>query len=629
MNVARTTWHSRRISVSTRLLLPLVLAVLNSAANVRGADPFAENIRSTPAQTPEQERASFRVPSGFDIQLFAAEPQILKPMNMAFDAKGRLWVTVTREYPHPVPPGKYGRDEIRILEDTDGDGRGRADKVTTFIDGLNIPIGHFPYQDGVIAWSIPNLWCFQDTDGDGKADKREVLYGPLGWDRDTHGRNSSFVRGYDGWLYATHGFNNNTTVRGRDGREISMNSGNTYRFRPDGSRIEQNTWGQVNPFGLVLDSLGNLYAADCHSEPVYQLLRGGYYPSFGKPDDGLGFAPSMIFHQHGSTAISGIVFYEGDEWPEEYRNNVFTGNVMTSRVNRDAVSFSGSTPKANHKLDFISTDDPWFRPVNLQLGPDGALYIADFYNRIIGHYEVPLDHPGRDRTSGRIWRLVYKGDNAKPKTQNPSLPDDLNGLISEIGSPNLTRRMLAMNQLTDRIGQAAVTPVKKLFRDKQSSAFQKIHCLWVLHRLNQLDPKTLPEAAKEKDRSARIHAMRVLSQTADWTSGLRELALKALNDVDAGLQRAAADALGQHPTFENIKPLLTLRHQVSPADHRHSFAPRDTDGLAQPTHSRRQPDTPAKREPERIRCPRRCQRNRCSSFTRSRCILVETHSAIH
>src|SRR5213075_545767 len=117
----------------------------------------------------------------------------------------------------------------------------------------------------------------------------------------------------------------------------------------------------------------------------------------------------MIFHEHGSTAISGIVYYEDDLWPVEYRNNIFTGNVMTSRVNRDAVTFTGSTPLANERPDFVSTDDPWFRPVDLQLGPDGALYVADFYNRIIGHYEVPLTHPGRDRERGRIWRIVYRG----------------------------------------------------------------------------------------------------------------------------------------------------------------------------------------------------------------------------
>src|ERR1044071_5447997 len=462
------------------------LGILLLGSGLQAADPFAENVRPTEPLTPDQEQKSFHLPPGFEIQWVAAEPDINKPMNLAFDAAGRLWVTTSREYPFPAPLDKPARDRIMIFEDFGADGRAR--KVTTFAEGLNIPIGLYPFRspstrpssnsstndpskgsavEGLkretwkcIVWSIPNLWLLEDTDGDGRADRKEKLYGPMGWERDTHGDNSSFTRGFDGWLYATHGYNNNTDVRGRDGHSVKMNSGNTYRFRLDGARIEQNTRGQVNPFGLCFDALGNLYSADCHSEPVYQLLRGGYYPSFGKPHDGLGFAPSMIFHGHGSTAISGIVYYEDDLWPAEYRHNVFTGNVMTSRVNRDAVTFTGSTPLANERPDFLATDDPWFRPVNLQLGPDGALYIADFYNRIIGHYEVPLTHPGRDRERGRIWRVVYKGGNAKTELRNVKLPDALDGLIGELGSPNLTRRMLAMNAIGDGWGPEALSGLK-------------------------------------------------------------------------------------------------------------------------------------------------------------------------
>src|SRR5881392_2481231 len=461
-----------------RAAVTVTLAVACPNLRVRAADPFAENVRPTEALTPEQEQKSFHLPPGFAIQLVAAEPAINKPMNLAFDATGRLWVSTSREYPFPAPPDKPARDRIMIFEDFGPDGRAR--KVTKFADGLNIPIGVYPFRSGestpnpsregstagaravssppgrgqgwggtnptwkCVVWSIPNIWLFEDTDGDGKADKQEKLYGPFGWERDTHGMNSSFTRGVDGWLYATHGYNNNTDVRGRDGHEVKMNSGNTYRIRLDGARIEQNTWGQVNPFGLCFDALGNLYSADCHSEPVYQLLRDGYYPSFGKPHDGLGFAPSMIFHGHGSTAISGIVYYEDDLWPAEFRNNIFTGNVMTSRVNRDAVTFTGSTPLANERPDFVATDDPWFRPVNLQLGPDGALYMADFYNRIIGHYEVPLTHPGRDRERGRIWRIVYRGPDGKHKPVKPR--EDIAGatvaeLVNHLAHPNLTVRM--------------------------------------------------------------------------------------------------------------------------------------------------------------------------------------------
>jgi len=544
----------------TFALLGLSSALAAGAAP--GTDPFAEYVRATEPLTPDAELKTFRLPPGFEIQLFAAEPQIFKPMNMGFDERGRLWITESREYPFPVPLDKSGRDAIKVLEDADGDGR--ADKITTFADGLNIPIGIYPYKGSVIAWSIPNIWHFQDTNGDGKADKRDVLFGPLGWERDTHGMNASFRRGYDGWVYITHGFNNNSTVKGRDGSEIKLNSGNTYRVRPDGSRVEAHTWGQVNPFGLTFDGMGNLYSADCHSSPIYLLLRGAYYPSFGKPDDGLGFAPVLMQHSHNSTAIGGIAFYDEDQWPAEFRDNIFVGNVMTSRINRDVLRFAGSSPSAKELPDFVTTEDPWFRPVDLQFGPDGALYIADFYNRIIGHYEVPLTHPGRDRERGRIWRVTYK-QNSRPQPRF-----DLTGLtadkvVAELSSPNLTRRMLAMNHLVDNIGRPAREPaLRTLATAPDASA--RAHALWVLHRLNALDARSLAQAASDRDAKVRTHTMRVLSEIKTWSSEQRQIALKGLTDANAHVRRAAADALGEHPALEHVRPLIAARHQVDKGD---------------------------------------------------------------
>ena len=531
----------------------------------QAADPFAEGVRPTEPVTAEEQVKTFQLPPGFKVELVVAEPDIYKPMNMAFDAKGRLWLTTSREYPFPAPLDKPARDSIKVLEDFDENGRAR--KVTTFADGLNIPIGIYPYKNGVIAWSIPNIWFFQDTDGDGKADKRDVLFGPFGWERDTHGNQASFRRGFDGWLYATHGYNNISQVRAKDGSEVKMQSGNTYRMRLDGSRIEHHTFGQVNPFGMCFDPSGNVYSADCHSAPIYELLRGAYYPSFGKPHDGLGFAPTLMEHAHGSTAICGIIFYADDQWPTEYQNNILIGNVMTSRINRDTLISRGSSKTAREEKDFITTTDPWFRPVDLQLGPDGALYVADFYNRIIGHYEVPLQHPGRDRERGRIWKISYVGEGKKPG----KLPDfpraDVSQLIAEFRSANMPRRMLAMNELVDRHGGNAVDQLQQVLAKRDARGTEIVHSLWALQRLGSLDQESVRKLASHSDRDVRTHVMRILSEEEEFGALRQTAALRALQDADATVRRAAADALGQFPEAESyVRPLLNALERTPKED---------------------------------------------------------------
>ena len=543
----------------------IVRALVVAASIAFPARSIAQDlVAKTEARSPDEERKAFKLPPGFEAQLVAAEPDIHKPMNIAFDAKGRLWVTDTVEYPYPVTGDKRPRDTVKVLEDFDETGRAR--KITTYADGLNIPIGVLPLpQPGVaLVYAIPNIFRMADTDGDGKADRREVLMATYG-SKDTHGMTNSFTLGYDGWVYACHGFSNDSHVRAKDGSEVRMNSGNVYRFRPDGSRVEMFSRGQVNPFGLCFDPLGNLYSADCHSRPQYLLLRGAYYPSFGKPDDGLGFGPEMIFHDHGSTGIAGTVHYDADHFPPQYRGTMFNGNPVTNRINHDKLEWRGSSPRAVELPDFLTSDDPWFRPVDIRLGPDGALYVADFYNRIIGHYEVRLDHPGRDRTSGRIWRIVYKGTGNDP-AKKPVMPDlasaSPQALVKHLASDNLTVRMNASHQLAARPEQV---PADALRRAADTPA-QRVNALWVLHRTNRLNDGDLPNATSAPESIVRVHAMRVLSETQLWTDRHRSLALKGLSDGDAHVRRAAADAVALHPDASHVRPLLDLRQKVDPKD---------------------------------------------------------------
>jgi len=539
------------------------------AKDAPGTDDFARGVRETGPLSPEQEQTTFVLPPGFEIQLVASEPQINKPLNMAFDARGRLWVTNTLEYPYPVEVGTPGRDSVKILEDTDEDGH--YEKVTTFADGLNIPMGLYPYKDGVICYSIPYIWHLRDRDGDGKCDQREKLYGPFDHTRDTHGMCNSFVRGYDGWVYACHGFNNQSSVKGKDGNEVVMHSGNTFRFKLDGSRIEHFTHGQVNPFGLAYDARGDLLSADCHTKPVTLLLQGGYYDSFGKPHDGLGYVPDVMDHLHGSTAIGGIAISPPKNFPSAYANNTFGGNVMTSRINRNSLIYEGSSVQAQEEPDLLISGDSWFRPVDLKFGPDGALYVADFYNRIIGHYEVPLEHPGRDRDRGRIWRIVYRGNELVGESSPKSVADmSVAELVRELGSELPTRRILATDRLTDVVCEseepsAVVEAIEGAFANPRN-VHQRVHAMWALHRLVGVKEPQVSIAIADGHPLVRTHAFRVIGETQD-TSERTIVRLKdGFSDPSAVVRRAAATAASQCVRAEPVDGLLELARNTPDSD---------------------------------------------------------------
>lgn len=562
--------------------------------------PASPPVVQTEPLMAEEQREKFHLPPGYEIQLVALEPEIQKPMNLAFDAHGRLWVTHSVEYPFAPAPDAAGRDGLTVLSDFGPDGRAR--RARRFAADLSIPIGVLPLADrgngatAVIVWSIPHIWKLTDTDGDLVADTREVLYGPFDF-VDTHGDQNSFRMGFDGWVYACHGFRNDSKVRLRgDGPVVlEMQSGNTYRFKPDGSAIEVVSRGQVNPFGMAFDALGNQFTADCHSKPLTLVLRGAYYESFDKPHDGLGFGPPVTGHNHGSTGIAGVAIGESDALAVGDRGSAFVGNVITNTVHRDRLTWRGSSPWVEAPEDFLTCDDWWFRPVDLQIGPDGAVYIADFYNCIIGHYEVDLHHPRRDRERGRIWRVLTS-------ERATATPPDLDAmpvadLVDRLGSPTGTLRRLAFETLLSRAAVddgAAVRALELAARapggageaidagsiPPDATALRRALALRGLDRLGRCDAACLERAAADSAMVVRVHAAHLLAERASLGAADRDLIHRSLADGDPFVRRAAAVAAGRHPDIASVLPLARAWEAAETADvqliHALRIALRDT-----------------------------------------------------
>lgn len=595
--------HNFRISFSGYAVL--FFTTLASAFAQRGDAP------DTQLRPAAESREAFHLPPGFEIQLVASEPDLQKPFNLAFDASGRVWVTGSALYPWPAqrdalgqpiasfeknwddnrlafratstppPPPEKGIDTVKVLSDFDPK-TGRARKVVTFADGLNIPIGILPLPrtpnakgDCALVFSIPAIWKLTDTDGDGRADLREKLYDGFGF-KDTHGMSSSYWLWFDGWVYGTHGFANESAVVDREGRVTKLTSGNTYRFRPDGSRFEVYVNGQTNPYGLAFDAHGDLYTADSHSKPVYLLIPGGYYEGIGREHDGLGFAPSITTDDHGSSAIAGIAHYSATQFPSEYRDNLFNGNPVTRRINRARLDWRGSTPQAVRQPDFLTSDDPAFRPVQVKLGPDGALWIADFYNPIIGHYEVPLTHPARDRTHGRIWRVVWRGlDGQAPM---PALPDLTklapSALAARFADSNLVTRSLAVSEFLVRADPATgvselTTAASRLIAgtDATADGTAALPLFLALERLGRLDEAMLQRALSRPDSNVALAAVQALRVRGKLTPKDVELfADLPKRTANHHLWRAVATLFAAHPQPAAGELLLSLLLAAPEAD---------------------------------------------------------------
>ncbi|MBI4323941.1 MAG: dehydrogenase, partial [Chloroflexi bacterium] len=506
---------------------------------------------STPALSSAEAQKKFTVPPGFEMRLFAAEPDVVNPVAMTWDERGRLWVVELYEYPLGAPAGTKPRDNIKVLEDTDGDGQ--ADKVKTFADGLNLATGILLGNGGVYVGQAPHLLFLEDTNGDDLADRKTILMTGFGL-QDRHELLNSFTWGPDGLLYMTHGVFTHSKVKdpkNPDDDGVIMNAA-VARFDPRTRKFEVYADGTSNPWGVDFDRYGNAFVSACVIDHLFHLAPGGVYVrQGGTPAHPYTYQllPSIVDHKHHMAAYSGVQVYQGDQYPEEYRGTIFMGNIHDNAVHQDRLIPKGSSFTASFIRDLVRANDGWFMPVSQQVGPDGALWIMDWYDKYPCYQNANADPEGVDREHGRIWRLVYTGN--KPGAPVPPRPAGMNlaklgneELIQTLAHRNVWQRRMAQRLLTERRDAGAKPPLQKLLRNGQTLE-ARLAALWTLHSSGLLDDATLDNLAADRETGLRIWAARLTGERGDAADPAIQRLITLAADPQPAVRLAVAVAARQ------------------------------------------------------------------------------------
>lgn len=542
-------------------------------------------------QKPAETLANLEVHPDFDMSLVVAEPLINKPMNFDWDASGRLWVAETPEYPNgrrgmrpdyrgkewkdnggiDATPGvqdRPARDKISILTDTDGDGV--MDKKQIFFEGLDLVTGLVFYKDGVIVTQAPDILFLRDTDGDDRADKVETLYTKLGTG-DTHAVINNPRWGWDGWIYATHGYSGSGDVRNGDGSKGFGGVGSgVVRFKPDGSAFEQysskggNTWGlQITGDNRVMWTQPTSGELLMHTIlPEYALARGsmGKIPSYKVVEPAPKSFPLIGWEQLayvqidwvGSfTAAAGTVVYDGGAWPSEYNGDYFTTEPTINVVHHARLTAAGSSYTASklpgrEETEFIRSKDMWWRPIEVRVGPDGGMYLADFYNQAVIHNDTRgPDHnrvnaavrPDRDHYFGRIWKIQHK--QAKKLAVPDLIKSEPREVLQALSHPNRHVRLAAHRLVAEASIKASDVQPATMAAVQGLEPDAKIAAMWTLASVKGMDPAWVKAFYNDASSAVRRNAALVAEMYGQDTSAVAAL----LNDAEAPVRLAALRAL--------------------------------------------------------------------------------------
>lgn len=454
------------------LLVLIALATIATACSLHSlapasADDFIPRRQKTPPGPPVSADEAIKrmiVPAGFTVEVVAAEPDIVNPVAMTFDEQGRIWVTESFEYPR-LSAGP-GRDRVKVLEDTDHDGK--VDKVTIFAEGLNIPSGIAVGHGGVWVANSPDILFLQDTDGDLKADKKEVIVTGFGR-TDTHELPNSLTWGPDGFLYGLNGvFNFSSVTHG--GKKLDFTCA-MFRIDPRKRTFELFCEGTSNPWGIAFNHQGEAFISACVIDHLWHLTETGYYHRQGGP-----YPPhtwkleSIVKHKHQEAAYCGIHYFDSDAYPAEYRDKLYMGNIHGGCINTDSVAPKGSTYFGTGHPDFLTANDPWFMPVVQKTGPDGSLYVLDWYDRYHCYQDANRDPEGIDRLKGRLYRIRYEGTPRAGAMNFAKLstPD----LIAQLEAGNDMLRSTAVRILAERRDPTAIEPLEAFVFSSREQKFR-------------------------------------------------------------------------------------------------------------------------------------------------------------
>lgn len=508
------------------------------------------NLKDIPDPSVDVEQQALKLAPGLQINLWASDPMITKPIQMAWDAKGRLWVAGSAIYPQ-VKPGSTANDKIFIVEDTDGDGK--ADKSTIFYDSLLIPTGVFPIIDATLPATAPGRYnaayvanstevlLLRDTDGDGKADDKQIVMSGFGTE-DTHHIIHSFKGGPDGFLYINQSVYIHTHMETPFGTRRMLGSG-IWQYRPDSGQVEMFALGLVNPWGHEWDRWGQSFATDgAGGEGINYVWPGATFVCLPnqRPRILKGLNP-------GQPKDAGLAIVQSRSFPDEWQHSLITNDFRGHRVNRFVLQENGSGYSSKQVEDVVTTSHGAFRPVDVRMGPDGGMYLADWYNPIIQHGEVDFRDERRDHVHGRIWRITGK-DRPLAKIPNYAAMNAAQ-LLPLLAEPEEQTRYWAKQELKVRPRAEAIAAITKAVQSNaegEAATLERVELLNAAQTLGtapELCAKIADQLLTNADGRARSVAVRY------W----RTLALA---------QVATAEALGK-PVVADVTIMSVLRKAIT------------------------------------------------------------------